>query len=261
MNLTRLDLLLWALALAEHCILLAVLVFRRRVQSFPIFSTLITLNIVRSAVLYCTLHLGSQTSYFYTYWAFAIADVALQLGVAYEIATHVFQPLGVWAPDVRKSFIAVIVFSLLVAFGLTWLATPPTPTLQSSIVIRGDFFTSVLMGELFVAMIALSVTLGLPWRTHVARLAQGFGLYSIFGIFTDAAHNYFGFGTASDHYKTVSHLEIEFYLAVVVFWIVTFATKEPEPRKLPAELREELRALQRRVAFMLTSLRSIRSAL
>jgi hypothetical protein len=260
MQLTSLDRLLWALALTGHCVLLAVLILRHRVRPFPIFTTLIAANIVRSIVLYFTLRFGSVGNYFYTYWTLAIGDVALQLAVAYELATHVFQPLGAWAPDVRRSFLAVIVVSVLIALGLTWLATPPTRTWQATIVIRGNFFASALMGEIFVGMVALSVTLGLPWRTHVARLAQGFGVFSIFGIFTDAAHNHFGYGRGADYYKLLSHLEIELYLIVVLYWIVTLAMKEPEPRRMPEELREELRALQRRVALMLTSLRTLGSA-
>jgi hypothetical protein len=259
MHLTSLDRLLWALALGEHCILLAVLFARHRARTFPIFTTLISANILKSVVLYFTLRLASFQVYFDTYWTLGILDVALQVLVAYELATHVFQPLGAWALDVRRSFLILIVASVLVALGLTWLASPPTRTLQAGIVIRGNFFASVLMGEIFVAMVALSVTLGLPWKTHVARLAQGFGIFSIFGIFTDAVHGYLGWGAGADYYRLVSHLQIELYLFIVVYWIITLAIKEPEPRRLPEELREELRAMQKKVAIMLTNLRMMGS--
>ncbi len=254
MHLTAFDHLLWAVGLAEHTILLAVLFIFHRARIFPIFTTLIGANVVKTLVLYYTSS-HAPHAYFYIYWDLAIVDVALQLGVAYELASHVFKPMGAWAPDVRRYFLAVIAASILVAAGLTWLATPPVHIWQSRIVIRGNFFASVLMSELFVAMIVLSVTLGLPWRTHVARLAQGFGIFSIFGIFTDAAHGYLG----ANYYQMVSHLEIELYLTMVAYWIVTLAMKEPEPRRLPEELRQELRALQQRVALMLTHLRAMGS--
>jgi hypothetical protein len=255
LHLTGLDRLLWTLSLFGHCALLSVLLLRRRAPSFPAFTTLISVNILRTIALYLILRFGSPDTYFYTYWTLAIVDVALQLAVAYELATHVFQPLGAWAPDVKRSLVALAGASLLVAAVLTWLATPPATTLRLAIVLRGTFFTSALMGELFVAMIALSVTMGLPWRTHVARLAQGLGVYSIFCILTEAAHNYFG----ADRYKLVSHIRIELYLACVLYWIVTLAMKEPEPRRLPEQLDEELRALQSKAALLLQSLRASRS--
>jgi hypothetical protein len=256
LHLTGLDRLLWALSLFGHCALLGVLLLRRRAPSFPAFTTLIAVNILRTITLYLILRFGSPDAYFYTYWTLAIVDVALQLAVAYELATHVFQPLGAWTPDLKRSLVAIAGASLLIAAGLTWLATPPATTLRLAIVLRGTFFTSALMGELFVAMIALSVTMGLPWRTHVARLAQGLGVYSIFCILTEAAHNYFG----AARYKLVSHIRIELYLACVLYWIITLAMKEPEPRKLPEQLHQELRALQSKAALMLQSLRTIRSS-
>ena len=260
MHLTGLDRLLWVLSLVGHCILLAVLLIRRRAATFPIFTSLIAFNILRTVILFFTLSFGSSESYFYTYWTLAFVDVVLQLGVAYELASHVFRPLEAWAPDLRRSVVAAMgVASILIATGLTWLATPPTRTLRLAITIRGNLFASALMGELFVAMIALSVTVGLPWRTHVARLAQGLGVYSIFGIVTEAAHTYFGSDGGKHTYKLLSHLEIELYLICVTYWIVTLVMKEPEPRKLPEQLHEELRVLQEKAALMLKGLRTMRS--
>jgi hypothetical protein len=259
-QLTGIDRLLWALSLIGHCALLGVLLVWRRAASFPVFTALISLNIVRTVVLYFVLRHGSSESYFYAYWTLAIVDVGLQLGVAYELATHVFRPLGAWAPDVKSSFVALAGVSLLVASGLTWLTTPPTRTLRLAVVLRGTFFSSALMSELFVLMVALSVTMGLPWRTHVARLAQGLGVYSIFCILTEAAHSYFGTQRGTDFYKLLSHLRITLYLLCVCYWIVTLAMPEPKPRKLPEQLHEELRALQRKTALMLRSLRTLGSA-
>ena len=256
MNLTGLDRLLWALCLAGHCVLLAVLFIRHRAANFSWFTTLISVNIFRTVVLYLTLRFSSSESYFYTYWTLAFVDLALQLAVAYELATHVFQPLGAWAPDVRRSFAVLGALSVLVALGLTWLAAPPTHKLRLAIVIRGEFFSSVVMSELLVAMVGLSVTLGLPWRTHVARLAQGFGAYSIFGILTDAAHSYFGVSRGNEFYKSLSQIQIVLYLACISYWSASLFLKEPAARKMPEHLHEELCALQRRASLMLKSLRT-----
>lgn len=258
MHLTSLDRLFWALSFLGHCILLGILIIRSRVTSFPVFTTLISVNIVRTIVLFFTLKYGSKNQYFYTYWTLAFVDLAIQLAIAYELATHVFQPLGAWAPDVRKSFIALATTSVVLAAGLAWLAAPPTKTLRLAIAIRGDLFTSALISELFVAMVALSVTLGLPWRTHVARLAQGLGIYSLYGILTDAAHTFLPGNSA---FRMLSQAQIGLYLICMTYWSVTLAMEEPAPRKLPAELHDELRALQDRAALVLRSLRTTASVL
>ena len=260
MQLTNLDLLLWALSLTGHCILLAVLIIRHRTASFPVFTTLIAANIFRTVVLYSTHRFGSAETYFYTYWTLAIVDVALQMAVVYELSTHVFQPLGAWAPDVRRSFLALISVSIAIACILTWLATPPARLVRLVVVIRGNFFSSVLMSELLVAMMALSVTMGLPWRTHAARLAQGFGVYSIFGILTETAHTYFGSARGKNTYQLISHVRIVLYLICVAYWTVSLALKEPEPKKLPEYLHQELRALQKRAALVLQNIRLMGSA-
>jgi hypothetical protein len=257
-HLTGLDLFLWALTFIEHCALLAVLLYFRRASRFPVFTTLIAFDVLRTIALFFTLRFGTADNYFYAYWSFAIVDVALQLAVAYELAGKVFRPLGSWAPEVRQGFAILISVSLLIAVGLTWLATPPTPSVRSTIVIRGDFFSSALMSELFVAMVVLSVTLGLPWRTHVARIAQGFGVYSIFTLITEGAHNYFGLG--KHLYASISRGRIVLYCVCVAYWTVSLALKEPETRELPPQLRRELSALQQRVAKLLQGFREMRSA-
>jgi hypothetical protein len=255
MHLTGPDLFFWVLGLCEHCILLAVIWFRHRATQFPVFTALITANVVRTVVLYLTLRYGSSENYFYIFWTFGFLDVALQLAVAYELASHVFRPLGPWAPDVRSSFAALATVSLLVASVLTWLATPATRTLRSAIVIRGNFFSSALMTELLVALIALSVVMGYSWRTHVARLTQGFGIYSAFGILTEGAHSYFG--TGQHAYARVSWIRMSLYCLCVAYWIFSLAKNEPEPRKLPEQLRLELRTLQQRVATLLQGFREL----
>ena len=113
-----------------------------------------------------------------------------------------------------------------------------------------------ILGELFVAMVALSVTIGLPWRTHAARLAQGLGLYAIFGIIFDAAHTHFGSGATDDTFRLLTHVQMILYLGCLSYWIVTLALPEPAPRRLPEHLHQELVALQRRAAMTLHLLRT-----
>ena len=111
------------------------------------------------------------------------------MSVTYELATHVFCPTGTWARDIRKGFLILVLASVAIALGLACLPSPPEKTILGMLLDRGNLFSSALQCELLVGMIAFSSTAGLPWNTHVARIAQGLGFYSLIGLLTEAGHN------------------------------------------------------------------------
>ena len=256
MHLSRLDFILWAATLTGHITLLYVLVRRRRAVEYPIFTTLIAANILRTILLYCVLTFGTQRGYSNTYWSLAIVDVALQFGVVYELAVQTFRPLGTWARDLRSGLIGLIGLSLAVAAGLTWLASPPARTILDVVVIKGTFFSSACMIELFVGMLVLSATAGLPWKTHAARISQGFGTYAMVCVLIDAAHGYFGFQGDGHMFFMLSRIRVFTYLFCQCFWIATLWPDEPPRRQLTDEMRLQLSEFRRRIESDLGKFRS-----
>lgn len=244
MHLTGLDLLFWATGLLAHLILLSVLLIRRRFKQFPIFTAFILANISRTAVLYLVGHFGGRAAYFYTFWPFGLLDTLLQLGVVYELYALTFRPLGAWARDVRDAFRWLAVVTISVAAGLTWLAAPPADLWVQVVVIKGNFFSSVCMSELFVGMIALSAKAGLPSKTHVARISQGLGLYSIIDVVIEAGHSYFGAIGSTQTYTTLSHLRMSAYLLCVGYWIIMLWWNAPAARRMPEHVLRQLVHLQ-----------------
>jgi hypothetical protein len=244
MHLTGLDHLFWAAGLGAHLILLFVLLTRRRFRVFPIFTAFIISNIGRTAALFSVQFYGTKTSYFYTYWSLTVLDVVLQLSVVYEMYSLTFRPLGVWARDLRRPFVWLVALSIALAAGLTWLATPHARLWMQVVVIKGSFFSATCMSELFVGMLVLAVRSGLPWKTHVARISQGFGVYSIIDVLIEAGHSYFGVGRNTQTYTMLSHLRMSAYLACVAYWVIMLWRNAPEPRKLPESLRGQLIRLQ-----------------
>jgi hypothetical protein len=256
MHLTGTILLFWAAGLTLHSLLLVVLLTRHRATMFPVFTLLIAMNVVNSIALYeIALH-GSKHAYFIAYFAFAIVDLVLQLAVTYELATHVFCPTGTWAADVRKGFLILVLASAVVAFALACLPATPERTMLSRLLDRGNLFSSALQCELLVGMIAFSTTAGLPWKTHVARIAQGLGFYSLVGILTEAGHNILPRDTTP--YATLSYLRMATYLICASYWVVMLWQEAPAPQELPAETRRQLFTLQRQVAYDLRKLRALK---
>ena len=255
MHLTDLDLLFWTAGFGVHLILFCVLLIRRRYRKFPIFSTFIFSNIVRTVALYFVERHGSKASYFYTFWSLGLLDTGLQLAVVYEMYFCTFRPLGQWARDIRGALSWLLVAIVAVAAGLTWLAAPPVRLWMQAVVIRSNFFSSVCLSELFVGMIVLSVKSGLPWKSHVARISQGLGVYSGIDLLIETGHSYFGASRSTQVYAVLSHFRMSAYLVCVAYWIVMLWRNAPEPRKLPDSLRGQLIRLQRSVDSDLDKIR------
>ena len=259
MHLTGLDSFFWAASFLGHLMLLFVLWKRHRAKRFPFFTTLIATNIVRTIALYVVMHNGTKDNYFYTYWSLTVLDTILQLCIAYEMASHVFRPMGVWAPDVRKSFFWLLGVSVVLACGLSWLASPPTQSVVKAFVIRANFFTAAWMSEFFVGMMVLSSRVKRPWNTHAAAIAKGFGVYMMLGVIIESGQAYFGVGQSTQAYTALSHFRIAVYLGCVGYWIVALgATRRRE--SVNRKDARQLFTLQRKVEYDLQSLRSRRES-
>jgi hypothetical protein len=258
MQLTGFDLLFWAAGLGAHLILLSVLLIRRRFKVFPIFTAFIVANVLRTVALYLVQLYGTRFSYFFTYWSLAVLDTVLQLGVVYEMYSLTFRPMGVWARDLRGAFVWLVAGSIVVAAGLTWLATPHAPLWMQVVMIKGSFFSSACMSELFVGMVVLAVKAGLPWKTHVARISQGLGVFSIIDVLNEAGHSYLGLERDSPAYTSLSHFRMTVYLLCLAYWIVMLWRNAPDSKRLPDHMRGQLIQLQNIVDSDLEKIRARR---
>jgi hypothetical protein len=256
MHLNGLDLLFWAAGLVGHITLLFVLLRKRYAGTYPIFTALIGGNVIRTIALYVILHFGTKSQYYFAYWWLEILDTALQLGVVYEVTSHIFRPRGEWARDVRGNLGWLICLSLVTAAGLTWLASPPTRFWMQTLVIKGDFFSSVCLSELFVGMLALSVAAALPWKTPALKISLGLGVYSTVEVIIEAAHGYFGIGRDNQVYVHLSHLRMAIYLCCLGYWIVSLWQEEPAPQRLTSDMHSQMAELQQEASRALQKLRS-----
>lgn len=250
--------LFWAAGFFGHILLLVVLVVRRRAKRFPFFTALIASNILRTSVLFLVRHHGTDAAYLWAYMVLGSVDVALQVAVAYEVASHVFRPLGRWAPDIRRGMFWLGWGSLAIASGLTWMASSGAAKWQFTVLIKANFFSATLLSQLFLGMLVLSTTVGLPWRTHVVRIGIGLGTYSILDVLIEAAHTLYSGIYKANISETLTWVRMVLYLGVLAFWIVSLWHDAPEPRELSDEMREQLSSLQSRLAYDLYTIRNWR---
>jgi hypothetical protein len=255
-RLSDLDRFFWAAGFLGNLGLLLVLCYRRRAKEFPFFTALIALNATRTPLLYCVLHYGTERSYFYTYWSLGIIDTMLQFGIVYEISYRVFRPLDVWAQDLRSSFVWLVGLSVSVAFGLSSLASSPAPGWVPAVLNKGNLFTAALLSELLVAMLALAVSVRLPWRGHVAGIAKGLGTYSLVTVLIETGHSYFGGSRELPVFVILSDVRMAAYLCCVTYWIIDLWRDELPGRVMTQEMREKIFTLHAQLEYDLQELRS-----
>jgi hypothetical protein len=255
MNLSKVDLLFWAMSFIGNLALLFVLLFRGRFRNFPIFTALVTLNVVRTITLFLIRWHSAQSTYFYAFWSLAVVDMGLQFGIVYELSSKVFRPVGEWAPDIRKRILIWVSASVILASLLTLIPKPASRFWIQGLILKGSFFSAALMSELFVGMIVLSAVAGLSWSSHLAKIAKGFTVYSIATLVLETANTFLGLGGTGHIYDDLSRIRIAIYLCCVAYWIVALWRNAPPARKIPDHVWQQASTINQMVKIRVEALR------
>ena len=255
MSLSRLDLFFWAAGFLLNFVLLCILCYRRRLRTFPFFASTLALAVGRTIVLYLVRACCTPRDYFFTYWSLALVETLLQLGVVYELASKVFHPMNRWRSDLRTRFGPFSVLSVITALGISLLASPPAHSWIQAMATRANLFATALMSELFVAVMVMSLTAGLPWRSHAAAIAQGFGGYSLISLLLETGHAYFGVGRDVEAFVILSQLRMLSYLGCALYWIVNLNSEEQPGRIMTSQMHAALLTLHTQIAVDLRNMR------
>jgi hypothetical protein len=213
--------LIWAAGLIEHLILLAVLFKRRRVARFPWFTLLIIFYVVRSVGLVAALRFSGHPAPQFPSLIIDLTDVLLQCAVLAELSWNSLEPLG----GIRRFTVPL----LLLASGvlIVMRLAPSGHFSLRSVLVLMHFLLSVLMVEWAIVLAFLLRPFRLSWRSHVAAISFGFGVYSAALL---AGGGYFTTGREMRDYVFFSFFRIFVYLVIVVFWSVSLWFAEPGSR-------------------------------
>jgi hypothetical protein len=212
--------LIWAAGLLGHLLLLAVLFTRKRVARFPWFTLLIIFYLLRSVGLAATLHFSGHPAHRFAILILDLTDVLLQCAVLAELTWIALRPLA----GIRRLTLPLLLVGSGVLIVIR-LAPAGYSSLRMDLVLL-HFLLSVLMVEWAVVLAFLLRSLRLSWRTHVAALSFGFGVYSAALL---VGGGYFTTGREMSDYVFFSYFRISVYLLVLVWWALTLWLKEPKP--------------------------------
>jgi hypothetical protein len=215
------DHLIWAAGLLGHLLLLGVLFARKRVHRFPWFTLLIVFYLVRSIALATVLHLSGHPVHQFTTIIIDLTDILLQCAVLAELTWIALKPIG----PLRRVTLPL----LLAASGvLIVLRLAPSHHSVRAVSLLVHFLLAVLMVEWSILLAFLLRPLRLSWRSHVAAISFGFGVYSAALL---AGGGYFTTGREIRDYIFFSFFRIFVYLFVVLWWALSLWLPEPGPRK------------------------------
>ena len=253
MNLTTLDNALWAAGFAANVALVLVLVRKKRWREFPVFTTWMTFDVLLTIALFGIYRQGSSRLYAEVYWFSAIADFLLQIGVVFEMARIVLRPTGTWLRDARTRFAVFGSLGALLAAAVAFLIHPAAPTSLDAWEMRGNLFASIIVCELFLAMMMSANRLGLQWGNHVMGLGRGLTAWAMVSFSVDALH---GLLDNERVLNTLDHVQSIVWIGAVVYWAIVFRLPEPERLPLSPEMRKYLIDLHHRVQYDLDKVRS-----
>jgi hypothetical protein len=240
-NVTLTAKLLWAAGFLEHAALLYVLIRCGRWRTFPIFTTLIGYNVLRTILLVSLWKLNDISWYSRVYDVGTFLDLAFQLGVILELARVVLKPTGTWVRDAGKRFILYGIAGAAVAAAIAYAINPRVETTIDFWLEKGNLFSAMVTLELFAAMLFASTQLGLVGSSHVMRLGQGWAIWAIADLVAEGAYSHYGSagpGVLFDYVRTGT------YFLVVIYWTITLWRPEPKRRTLSAEMQAYLDGLQ-----------------
>jgi hypothetical protein len=249
-----LDNILWAAGFLGHLVLLVVLVFRRRVREFPVFTSFTAYVTMRTVVLFLIWRYGSGYAYKLGYWILSPGDYAFQIAIIFEMGRNVLRPTGTWVQDARMGFLLWSAVGTLIAVCLSLAISPPEAKGFDLWTARATVFTSLLTCATFLAMSAAANRLGLLWQSHVMALGQGLTVWALFALFGDLVH----LAMKWRHDFVFFDLVTKFvYLGAVLFWIAAFWSPERKRAPLSVDMQNYLLALHQRVQEDLERMNSI----
>ena len=253
MTVDVLDKVLWAASVFGEAALLLVLLWRGCARIFPIFTVFVCFQSVRDVLLYAVLRYGGQNTYYNVYYSLTAVDYLLQMGLIFEIARDVLRPTGTWIRDARRPFLLWSALGVLIAGLLAALMPHGEASPYGLWEMRASVFASLLICEVFLAVISSANRMGLQWRSHVMALGQGltvFALLTLAGDLADVATGWHRYNALIDHVRII------IYNAVLLFWVVSFWLPERKRAPLSADMQKYLVALHARLQYDLESVRS-----
>lgn len=229
-----------AIGMLAEMALIAVFLRVRAYRIQPLFVLYVCWGLITDVILTATVTFGSATVYFRVYLIDLLLDSIMMFGVLVELAWNLLRPIRASLP--KNSWLvvaALIAFAGLILWPLAGFAVPAKLNTAGTFFFHLQQMIAILRIVIFLVLAGFSHLLSIGWRDRELQVATGFGLYSIISLAVTVLHTYQVVGT---QYHWLDLVASSFYSAVLIYWVVCFATREAERQEFTPQMREFLLA-------------------
>jgi hypothetical protein len=232
MVLSQIDTVLLALSVVGQSLLFLVLWRRQFYREFPVFFAYVSYTVFSDFVFLAFMwsQSVSKQTYFIAYFANNVPEFLLQLGILYEVARSVLNPVKGSLPKPAQVIFAVMVASATVlACFLSVHSMPRQLSLWSQYFVQMNFTVAILRLVIFSTIVFFSQMFGIGWNNHVVQIASGFAGYSMVVLLVELLHRFTGV-TNDSLYHMQEQFRITAWCLALGYWSYALAKKEA-PRK------------------------------
>ena len=161
-------------------------------------------------------------------------DSFLQFCLIGEIAWSAFKPIRNALP---RNFVIVIPLLLLIVGALCWpfanLVVPDNLLPHGHLMLVINQTVAILRIAFFVLLASFSQFFSIGWRDREMQIATGLGFFSAISLIVAIIHSH---GMVGSQYHWLDLVTSFGYLGTLAYWVVSFAQKEPEVRKISPQM-------------------------
>lgn len=235
------DNILWLAGDGATAVVIALLVARGVLRTFPIFSSYLVWGLLSDAALYTSGHFH-PSSYKSVFLIQLIIDSIFQFGVLVELSWSVLRPLRAALP--RWTLPAIAALILLIG-AIVWpFATGPglnNFSLASRMIFHVQTTFAILRILFFLILAGCSQLLSIGWRDRELQIATGLGFYSLVSLAVWMRHASQAVGGAQ--YHLLDQMVSVSYMCSLAYWGICFATREAQRREFTPQMQSLLLAM------------------
>jgi hypothetical protein len=237
------DSVLLAAGIPAEALVVALLLWRRVYRRLPIFSAYLVWGLLSDCAM-PILQSHFPGAYIRIYLVESSLDSLQQYGVLVELAWAVLRPFHAMSP---RRVLAVSALGVLLAGALVWPFSTAPEMVRSHwdyvLIVRLQQTFAILRVSLFVVLAVASHWLSVGWRNRELQVATGLGLYSLVSLMGTLVHKHQSVTAPAYHWVEIAIAAS--YVGSLLYWVVSFAQKEPPRPALPEHAKDVLSELAR----------------
>lgn len=219
---------------------IAVLVFllgRKTWTTLPIFCAYIAWCILDDLVNFVIVY-KFPGAFQRAYLIEMVPDALLQLAVLVELAWSVLRPSRSILPrGTIYVVIGLIAITGLVVWPLAGMTVPANISHHGELYVHFQQTIAIMRVICFLVMAGFSQILSIGWKDRELQIASGLGFFSIVSLIVAVLHSHQDTGA---NYHWLDRVTTVSYFGTLVYWVLSFATKEQERKEFSPQMQQLL---------------------